>query len=163
MSNCMTLNWTLHTISYHIYFFQNQFINLLVYFQSQGYAYCGHSSHVTRVRFLYDDSRIMSTGGKDTAILQWEIIAEWKTTAKLFCYLLLSSVITVMWNVAYWCTSYIHYTQIIVARRIVILLVIFTALQSQKAAPALLPREQILSFGFAQQFRWEHLMIAKYL
>ncbi|CAH8495818.1 unnamed protein product [Schistosoma rodhaini] len=36
-------------------------------------AYNGHSSHVTNVTFLYDGSRLISTGGKDTAVLQWEV------------------------------------------------------------------------------------------
>ncbi|XP_068440871.1 echinoderm microtubule-associated protein-like 2 isoform X2 [Clinocottus analis] len=31
----------------------------------------GHSSHVTNVAFLHDDSHLISTGGKDTSILQW--------------------------------------------------------------------------------------------
>ncbi|CAH8432423.1 unnamed protein product [Schistosoma mattheei] len=35
-------------------------------------AYNGHSSHVTNVTFLYDGSRLISIGGKDTAVLQWE-------------------------------------------------------------------------------------------
>lgn len=33
----------------------------------------GHSSHVTRVEFLADDSRLISTGGRDTAIMQWNL------------------------------------------------------------------------------------------
>ncbi|CAH8438307.1 unnamed protein product [Heterobilharzia americana] len=36
-------------------------------------SYNGHSSHVTNVTFLYDGSRLISTGGKDTAVLQWEV------------------------------------------------------------------------------------------
>nr|CAH8834009.1 unnamed protein product [Trichobilharzia regenti] len=36
-------------------------------------AYNGHSSHVTNVTFLYDGSRLISIGGKDTAVLQWEV------------------------------------------------------------------------------------------
>ncbi|CAH8432702.1 unnamed protein product [Schistosoma turkestanicum] len=36
-------------------------------------TYNGHSSHVTNVTFLYDGSRLISTGGKDTAVLQWEV------------------------------------------------------------------------------------------
>nr|XP_049700202.1 echinoderm microtubule-associated protein-like 2 isoform X2 [Helicoverpa armigera] len=35
------------------------------------HQYGGHSSHVTCVRFLADDSRLISTGGLDTAVLQW--------------------------------------------------------------------------------------------
>ena len=34
-------------------------------------AYPGHSSHVTCVRFLADDSKLISTGGRDTAVFQW--------------------------------------------------------------------------------------------
>uniref|UniRef100_A0A1I8HEL8 WD_REPEATS_REGION domain-containing protein n=1 Tax=Macrostomum lignano TaxID=282301 RepID=A0A1I8HEL8_9PLAT len=41
--------------------------------RSKGHAAAGHSSHVTNVRFLRDSSRLLSTGGKDTAVLQWEI------------------------------------------------------------------------------------------
>jgi len=33
----------------------------------------GHSFHVTRVEFLADDSRVISTGGRDTAIMQWNL------------------------------------------------------------------------------------------
>ncbi|XP_074659724.1 echinoderm microtubule-associated protein-like 2 [Tubulanus polymorphus] len=42
--------------------------------RAAGHNYGGHSSHVTSVRFLYDDSRLLSTGGKDTAVMQWEIV-----------------------------------------------------------------------------------------
>jgi len=42
--------------------------------KSTPHTYGGHSSHVTNVRFLYDDSRLISTGGKDNAIMQWEVI-----------------------------------------------------------------------------------------
>uniref|UniRef100_A0A8D8QNL7 Echinoderm microtubule-associated protein-like 1 n=1 Tax=Cacopsylla melanoneura TaxID=428564 RepID=A0A8D8QNL7_9HEMI len=38
------------------------------------HVYHGHSSHVTSVTFLHDDSRIISTGGKDTSVMQWQII-----------------------------------------------------------------------------------------
>ncbi|XP_034239530.1 echinoderm microtubule-associated protein-like 2 isoform X6 [Thrips palmi] len=38
------------------------------------HSYGGHSSHVTAVTFLHDDSRLISTGGKDTAILQWAVV-----------------------------------------------------------------------------------------
>jgi len=33
----------------------------------------GHSSQVTRVEFLTDDNRLMSAGGRDTALMQWEV------------------------------------------------------------------------------------------
>ncbi|KAF8570544.1 hypothetical protein P879_02628, partial [Paragonimus westermani] len=41
--------------------------------KAEFHAYTGHSSHVTNVAFLYDGSRLISTGGKDTAVLQWEV------------------------------------------------------------------------------------------
>ncbi|KAI5098974.1 echinoderm microtubule-associated protein-like 2 isoform X1, partial [Silurus meridionalis] len=39
--------------------------------RSPSHEYGGHSSHVTNVAFLHDDSQLISTGGKDTSILQW--------------------------------------------------------------------------------------------
>lgn len=35
--------------------------------------YGGHSSHVTDVQFSHDNSRLISTGGQDTAVLQWRV------------------------------------------------------------------------------------------
>ncbi|KAG0700301.1 Echinoderm microtubule-associated protein-like 1 [Chionoecetes opilio] len=35
--------------------------------------YGGHSSHVTAVNFLHDDSRLISAGGRDTAVMQWAV------------------------------------------------------------------------------------------
>ncbi|XP_042226985.1 echinoderm microtubule-associated protein-like 2 isoform X4 [Homarus americanus] len=35
--------------------------------------YGGHSSHVTSVGFLHDDSRLITTGGRDTAVMQWVV------------------------------------------------------------------------------------------
>lgn len=37
------------------------------------HTYSGHSSYVTDVKFLYDDSRVISTGGNDTAVVQWTV------------------------------------------------------------------------------------------
>lgn len=37
-------------------------------------VYGGHSSHVTNVVFINNDTRIITTGGNDTSILQWEIL-----------------------------------------------------------------------------------------
>uniref|UniRef100_I3JLA8 EMAP like 2 n=1 Tax=Oreochromis niloticus TaxID=8128 RepID=I3JLA8_ORENI len=41
--------------------------------RAQSQEYGGHSSHVTNVAFLHDDSHLISTGGKDTSILQWVV------------------------------------------------------------------------------------------
>ncbi|XP_076058179.1 echinoderm microtubule-associated protein-like 2 isoform X3 [Oratosquilla oratoria] len=37
------------------------------------HSYGGHSSHVTALGFLHDDSRLISTGGRDTAVMQWHV------------------------------------------------------------------------------------------
>ncbi|XP_039294135.1 echinoderm microtubule-associated protein-like 2 [Nilaparvata lugens] len=42
--------------------------------KSLNHTYGGHSSHVTNVTFLHDDSRLISIGGKDTSVLQWSIV-----------------------------------------------------------------------------------------
>ncbi|XP_008575985.1 PREDICTED: echinoderm microtubule-associated protein-like 2 [Galeopterus variegatus] len=39
-----------------------------------GHKYGGHSSHVTNVAFLWDDSIVLTTGGKDTSVLQWRVV-----------------------------------------------------------------------------------------
>ncbi|CAH1249365.1 EML1 [Branchiostoma lanceolatum] len=44
--------------------------------KSAGHIYPGHSSHVTCVRFLYDDSYLLSTGGADSAIFQWRVVGK---------------------------------------------------------------------------------------
>ncbi|CAH8566869.1 unnamed protein product [Dicrocoelium dendriticum] len=41
--------------------------------KAQSHAFNGHSSHVTNVKFLYDGSRLISAGGSDTSVLQWEV------------------------------------------------------------------------------------------
>uniref|UniRef100_A0A672IFJ6 Echinoderm microtubule-associated protein-like 2 n=1 Tax=Salarias fasciatus TaxID=181472 RepID=A0A672IFJ6_SALFA len=41
--------------------------------RAPSHEYGGHSSHVTNVAFLHDNSRLISTGGKDTSILQWVV------------------------------------------------------------------------------------------
>ncbi|CAH2328196.1 echinoderm microtubule-associated -like 1 isoform X2 [Pelobates cultripes] len=43
-------------------------------FRASGHAYGGHSSHVTNVGFLYEDSHLISIGGKDMSIMQWNVI-----------------------------------------------------------------------------------------
>ena len=42
--------------------------------QAPSHVYSGHSSHVTNVEFLCDDSHLISTGGKDTSIMQWRVV-----------------------------------------------------------------------------------------
>ncbi|XP_041850692.1 echinoderm microtubule-associated protein-like 2 isoform X2 [Melanotaenia boesemani] len=41
--------------------------------RAPSHEYSGHSSHVTNAAFLHDDSHLISTGGKDTSILQWVV------------------------------------------------------------------------------------------
>uniref|UniRef100_A0A669CPK9 EMAP like 4 n=1 Tax=Oreochromis niloticus TaxID=8128 RepID=A0A669CPK9_ORENI len=43
-------------------------------FKAPSHKYSAHSSHVTNVAFLYDDSHLISTGGKDTSIMQWRLV-----------------------------------------------------------------------------------------
>ncbi|XP_067336877.1 echinoderm microtubule-associated protein-like 1 isoform X5 [Channa argus] len=43
-------------------------------FRAPSHVYGGHSSHVTNVTFLYDDSYLVSTGGKDMSLMQWRIV-----------------------------------------------------------------------------------------
>ncbi|XP_069772553.1 echinoderm microtubule-associated protein-like 1 isoform X5 [Narcine bancroftii] len=42
--------------------------------RAPGHTYGGHSSHVTSVSFLYNDSQLISTGGKDMSVMQWKVI-----------------------------------------------------------------------------------------
>jgi hypothetical protein len=46
----------------------------ILLFQAPSHIYGGHSSHVTNVDFLCEDSHLISTGGKDTSIMQWRVI-----------------------------------------------------------------------------------------
>jgi microtubule-associated protein-like 6 len=39
--------------------------------KSEFKAYRGHSSHVTRVRFSFDDKYLVSIGGNDKTIIIW--------------------------------------------------------------------------------------------
>ncbi|XP_076832619.1 echinoderm microtubule-associated protein-like 2 isoform X2 [Brachyhypopomus gauderio] len=41
--------------------------------RAPSHVYGGHSSHVTNVAFLHNDRHLISTGGKDTSILQWAL------------------------------------------------------------------------------------------
>ena len=38
--------------------------------------YLGHSSHVTNIGFACDDTFVVSTGGEDRAVFQWEVVSE---------------------------------------------------------------------------------------
>lgn len=49
-------------------------LSKLFSFQAPSHVYGGHSSHVTNVTFLYDDSYLVSTGGKDMSVMQWRIV-----------------------------------------------------------------------------------------
>ncbi|XP_074872348.1 echinoderm microtubule-associated protein-like 2 isoform X1 [Carettochelys insculpta] len=42
--------------------------------RAPSHAASGHSSHVTNVAFLPDDSLLLSTGGTDTSVLQWRLV-----------------------------------------------------------------------------------------
>ncbi|XP_077438464.1 EMAP like 4 isoform X2 [Vanacampus margaritifer] len=42
--------------------------------KAPSHKYSAHSSHVTNVSFLFDDAYLISTGGKDTSILQWRLL-----------------------------------------------------------------------------------------
>uniref|UniRef100_A0A8C1GA98 Echinoderm microtubule-associated protein-like 1 n=1 Tax=Cyprinus carpio TaxID=7962 RepID=A0A8C1GA98_CYPCA len=42
--------------------------------RAPSHIYGGHSSHVTNVNFLQEDSHLISTGGKDMSVMQWRII-----------------------------------------------------------------------------------------
>ncbi|XP_055082992.1 echinoderm microtubule-associated protein-like 4 isoform X2 [Periophthalmus magnuspinnatus] len=42
--------------------------------KAPSHRYSAHSSHVTNVSFLHNDSHLISTGGKDMSILQWRLV-----------------------------------------------------------------------------------------
>ncbi|XP_058605616.1 echinoderm microtubule-associated protein-like 1 isoform X1 [Onychostoma macrolepis] len=42
--------------------------------RAPSHIYGGHSSHVTNVNFLRDDSHLISTGGKDMSVMQWRVV-----------------------------------------------------------------------------------------
>ncbi|XP_058880719.1 echinoderm microtubule-associated protein-like 4 isoform X2 [Acipenser ruthenus] len=42
--------------------------------KAPSYKYSAHSSHVTNVSFVHSDSHLISTGGKDTSVMQWRLI-----------------------------------------------------------------------------------------
>lgn len=53
-------------------------VNLYKYPCCQPKAKChsfkAHSSHVTNVAFLFDDTRVLSTGGNDMTVMQWQLV-----------------------------------------------------------------------------------------
>ncbi|KAM6956836.1 echinoderm microtubule-associated protein-like 4 isoform 2-T2 [Aplochiton taeniatus] len=51
--------------------------------KAPSHKYSAHSSHVTNVSFLHNDSHLISTGGKDTSIMQWRLVE--KTPSLLPC------------------------------------------------------------------------------
>ncbi|XP_067875081.1 LOW QUALITY PROTEIN: echinoderm microtubule-associated protein-like 2 [Heterodontus francisci] len=42
--------------------------------RAPNHKYSGHSSHVTNVAFLHDNTHLISTGGKDMSIIQWSVV-----------------------------------------------------------------------------------------
>lgn len=40
---------------------------------AQSFTYRGHSSHVMNIRWSADENVVVSVGGKDRAIFQWEV------------------------------------------------------------------------------------------
>ncbi|KAJ8284635.1 hypothetical protein COCON_G00034850 [Conger conger] len=42
--------------------------------KAPSHKYTAHSSHVTNVTFLHSDSHVVSTGGKDTSVMQWRVV-----------------------------------------------------------------------------------------
>lgn len=59
-----------------LWVFRDQHASVCVYVCSQApsHKYSAHSSHVTNVSFLYRDSHLISTGGKDMSIMQWRLV-----------------------------------------------------------------------------------------
>uniref|UniRef100_A0A8C6MJW4 EMAP like 1 n=1 Tax=Nothobranchius furzeri TaxID=105023 RepID=A0A8C6MJW4_NOTFU len=49
-------------------------VHLFSYPCAPSHVYSGHSSHVTNVSFLFDDSFLVSTGGKDMSVMQWRVV-----------------------------------------------------------------------------------------
>lgn len=53
---------------------------IVLYLQAPSHVYSAHSSHVTNVSFTYNDGHLISTGGKDTSIIQWRV---WRAAEKV--------------------------------------------------------------------------------
>ena len=43
-------------------------------FQSPYHCVSGHGSNVTNIDFISDDTRFISAGGHDSALIQWTIL-----------------------------------------------------------------------------------------
>lgn len=57
-----------------LWVFQDHHASVCVCSQAPSHKYSAHSSHVTNVSFLYRDSHLISTGGKDMSIMQWRLV-----------------------------------------------------------------------------------------
>ncbi|XP_062892556.1 echinoderm microtubule-associated protein-like 4 isoform X1 [Mobula hypostoma] len=42
--------------------------------KAPSHVYSGHGSHVTNVCFTHNDTHLISTGGKDTTVMQWRVL-----------------------------------------------------------------------------------------
>ena len=55
-------------------------LNLFKYpcnsFSAEKKVYTGHSSHVTNVTMVANETSVISTGGNDTAVFQWSVMME---------------------------------------------------------------------------------------
>uniref|UniRef100_A0A4W5Q407 EMAP like 4 n=1 Tax=Hucho hucho TaxID=62062 RepID=A0A4W5Q407_9TELE len=49
-------------------------VHLFQYPCAPSHKYSAHSSHVTNVTFMHNDSHLVSTGGKDTSVMQWRLV-----------------------------------------------------------------------------------------
>jgi WD40 repeat protein len=70
ISNLWSENW----LAFHVLQpYKRTLLTFNFVLQSLCHTYGGHSSHVTNVSFLQDDSRLISTGGRDTSVMQWAL------------------------------------------------------------------------------------------
>lgn len=53
---------------------KSKLLNICMCLQAPSRKYSAHSSHVTNVSFLFNDTHLISTGGKDTSIMQWRMV-----------------------------------------------------------------------------------------
>uniref|UniRef100_A0A669BW25 EMAP like 1 n=1 Tax=Oreochromis niloticus TaxID=8128 RepID=A0A669BW25_ORENI len=74
------IEWATHTctLGFQVFDISGALLSkncvVFVSFQAPSHVYGGHSSHVTNVTFLYEDSYLVSTGGKDMSVMQWRIV-----------------------------------------------------------------------------------------